>query len=133
MGTRSVVKFYEDDEFICNVYQQYDGYIDGVGKELCNFLKEINIINGIGFDQNVIYKYANGMGCLSSQFIEKFKHKVGGLYLYPERIKDVGYDYIVNYDALSKNLKISVYIYDDLRFNGNLKEYIDFIDNYKEG
>lgn len=40
MGTRSTVKFYdESDEPILCVYQQYDGYISGVGHDLAKFLK----------------------------------------------------------------------------------------------
>ena len=43
MGTRSTVKFYSEfgkEEIILSSYQQSDGYIEGVGHSLANFLKD---------------------------------------------------------------------------------------------
>ena len=48
MGTRSTVKFYSEfdqEEPVVSVYQQYDGYINGVGYDLAIFLKEKTIIH----------------------------------------------------------------------------------------
>jgi hypothetical protein len=41
MGTHSTIKFYNeyDIPLIC-IYQQWDGYISGVGYDLANFLKD---------------------------------------------------------------------------------------------
>ena len=50
MGTRSTITFCEkiDDKIIpyVNIYQQYDGYLEGVGKELCEWLEDKIIVNG---------------------------------------------------------------------------------------
>lgn len=88
MGTRSVIKFYETYEdvkestvFLCAVYQQYDGYLNGVGKELKNFLTSRPFVNGIS-DYNACF---NGAGCCIAQFIKEFKERAGGLYIYPEK------------------------------------------------
>ncbi len=84
MGTRSTVKFYENfeekDELILSVYHQYDGYIDGVGHKLAEFLKNTKIINGI-CNQTMEEGYANGMGCLAAQYVKKFKTRIGCMYL----------------------------------------------------
>ncbi len=50
MGTRSTITFYEKrgTELIpyVNIYQQYDGYLEGVGEDLCKWLKNKIIVNG---------------------------------------------------------------------------------------
>lgn len=73
MGTRSTIKFYEEGSKtpILSVYQQYDGYIDGVGHDLAKWLKNKKIVNG----------YANGMGCLAAQFVADHKTEIGGFYI----------------------------------------------------
>ena len=50
MGTRSTIKFYRNKHnekpnvCVASIYQQYDGYISGVGHELANFLKDKKVI-----------------------------------------------------------------------------------------
>jgi len=83
MSTRSTIKFYSEfdqDEVLVSVYQQFDGYIDGVGYELAKWLSKKNIINGISY-QTMADGYANGMGCLAAQFIKEFKTKIGNFYI----------------------------------------------------
>lgn len=83
MGTRSTVKFYDDydnNSVILSVYQQYDGYIGGVGHDLANWLKDYKIINGFQ-DEKMSDGYANGMGCLAAQFVASQKTKIGNFYL----------------------------------------------------
>ena len=84
MGTRSTIEFietYDGKEIpIAKVYQQYDGYLAGVGKELCKWLIRKIMIDGIGLDQHTP-EYANGLGCLAAQYVHDFKNGVGDLYL----------------------------------------------------
>lgn len=104
MGTRSTIRFYEvhDDAFfekevvpLVNVYQQYDGYLEGVGKQLCLWLKNHYLVNGIS--SNETKGCANGAECLVAQFIRDFKREVGNLYIYPF---DMGFDWIdYNYEV----------------------------------
>ena len=82
MGTRSTVKFYdEQDQPVLSVYQQYDGYISGVGHELAEFLKGKNVVNGFNSTQTMETGYANGIGCLAAQYVAAHKTKIGGFYL----------------------------------------------------
>jgi len=83
MGTRSTIKFIErndsNDTVIASIYQQFDGYPDGVGAHLFEFLNSFTIVNGLGMDNN--QNTANGPGCLAAQFIAKSKVAPGGFYM----------------------------------------------------
>ncbi len=80
MGTRSTVKFYQNQQIVASIYQQYDGYISGVGHDLANWLKTKTVINGIG-DETMETGFANGMGCLAAQYVRENKAKIGGFYM----------------------------------------------------
>lgn len=147
MGTRSLIRFkerYPDGETktLVTIYQQFDGYLNGVGKELAEFLLQKKIINGISSSlQYIDYFYANGPGCLAAQFISKFKTEVGGLYIYPEDCEeqDYNYDVILDYqkyiDAPIGGVKIDdivevrVVKYDetDPIFAGSPSDFLKFI------
>ena len=107
MGTRSIIKFYEDNNLLCAVYQQYDGDLNGVGQELKDFIKSKPFVNGIGEDSNVF----NGSGCFIAQFIANFKTKAGGLYIYPSNCENEEYNYSVkiihNKDYKVKHIEIN--------------------------
>lgn len=84
MGTRSTVRFYsefETEKPILVVYQQFDGYIDGVGKVLAAWLKGKTVINGIRTGQTMAGGFANGMGCLAAQYVAAHKTETGGFYI----------------------------------------------------
>jgi hypothetical protein len=66
---------------VASIYQQFDGYIGGVGHDLANFLKDKTIVNGIGMDQSMATGHANGMGCLAAQYIAQGKERIGGFYM----------------------------------------------------
>lgn len=83
MGTRSTVKFYSEfnqEEVVLAVYQQYDGYIEGVGYTLAKWLKDKKVVNGYNGDQKMKDGYANGMGCLAAQYVADHKTEIGGFY-----------------------------------------------------
>ena len=82
MGTRSLTRFisqHDDEKFVITcVYRQYDGYPQGHGKELADFLNSGVMVNGFGQSEQ---KQFNGIGCLAAQFIAEFKNGVGGIYI----------------------------------------------------
>lgn len=82
MGTRSTVKFFDKDSKkpLLSVYQQYDGYITGVGHELANWLKHKKMVNGFGLSDSMENGVANGMGCLAAQYVAQNKTEIGGFY-----------------------------------------------------
>ena len=142
MGTRSKTSFIKKRgcklEHLVSVYQQYDGYIEGVGYDIANFILDKQICNGIrlGRDMN---KLANGFDCLVAQFIRDFKTEVGGLYITTEdNIQEYNYNVIFDEDLYFNNsfneeletdryFKIKVYDWNNKTlFEGTLKELLDF-------
>lgn len=83
MGTRSTITFIErvhaGDSIVAQVYQQYDGYLEGVGKSLAEWLMSKIMVNGI---PDYEHDYANGIGDLAAQYVHDFKDGIGNLYLY---------------------------------------------------
>jgi hypothetical protein len=86
MGTRSMVYFEEikDGKKVVYVviYQQYDGYKEGVGLKLAKFLSSRTLVNGFSSEHKK-HETANGLGCLAAQYIAHVKDGVGGFYLCP--------------------------------------------------
>jgi len=117
MGTRSTVRFYENGKLILSVYQQYDGYISGVGYDLANFLKDKKIINGIS-GQKMADGYANGMGCLAAQYVASQKTEIGGFYL-----TSAGDMEEYNYEVRFTDGKIIITVMD---FSGTPEELLQF-------
>lgn len=122
MGTRSLTFVYEDNKAIINMYRQYDGYPEGHGQELAEFLGQFAAItNGIRVGET--RKTANGMGCLAAQLVANFKTDVGGFYLYPTSAKDCGQDY--EYHVYQDKVVIKDYDGKQL-FKGTWEEFNNF-------
>ena len=91
MGTRALTFVYnENKEPILNLYSQYDGYIEGHGRELAEFLAGKKLVNGFGSESKAL---ANGMGCLAASLVANFKETVGGFYIHSVTDTDCGQDY----------------------------------------
>lgn len=104
MGTRSLTVFKDNDgREICVLYRQFDGYPEGHGAELRNFLRGFKVVNGISVFKP---KLANGMGCLAAQVIAHFKTEVGGFYLHPPGTRNIWEEWI--YTISYKNGRILV-------------------------
>ena len=101
MGTRSLTFVYDTYKAkngravhrpVINLYRQYDGYPEGHGAELVEFLNQYTLTNGLGAGMPSS-KTANGMGCLAAQLVAHFKDGPGQFYLYPVTAKECGQDY----------------------------------------
>lgn len=143
MGTRSTITFCEkvNDKIIpyVNIYQQYDGYLEGVGKELCEWLEDKIIVNGFSSDDK--RDIANGVGCLVARFISDKKNGVGDFYVYPigegKGYCDYNYTVIINKTYSERKLKDITTIEVDSWgkkpfFKGTIQELLDYIENQKE-
>ena len=98
MGTRCLTVFVdlrkdEKGKEIAVLYRQMDGYPDGHGAELQQFLAKRPIVNGYNStdEQN---KAFNGMGCLAASVVAHFKQAIGEFYLHPPGTRDIGEEYI---------------------------------------
>jgi hypothetical protein len=111
MGTHAVVHFFvqrsrHDKIRVVTFYFQYDGYLEGVGKDLVDFLKSYTIVNGIPFPRKEGIKYANGIGCLAAQFCKEFKNGAGNFYIEPYEEADAYYTYEVVWIEESEEMQI---------------------------
>ena len=95
MGTRSLTRVIDRQEGLSfakghlaknvgksyiNMYKQYDGYKEGMGVDLAEFLLPFTVVNGMRLDED--RKIANGSGCLAAQIVTHFKTDAGGIYLH---------------------------------------------------
>lgn len=79
MGTRSITVVKDQNgQKIIEMYKQYDGYPEGLGAELLDFVKSGKLVNGIGSDEKVF----NGIECFAAQLVDYFKEGAGGIYLH---------------------------------------------------
>ena len=142
MGTRSKTSFIEKrgDKLthLVSVYQQYDGYIEGVGHEIAEYILSKQICNGIRLGRDTS-KLANGFACLIAQFIRDFKTDVGGLYITTyDEIQEYNYNIIFDSDLYYKNsfneeletdkyFEVKVIDWNEqVIFEGTLKELLEF-------
>ena len=116
MGTRSTTKIYNDDMLILSLYKQYDGYVEGWGKELKDFIKSGTFVNGIS--SNETRKIFNGIGDFALQLVCEFKTNVGGLYATNED-DEQEYNYTIRYKYGKgiDNDKIEIKCLEDSSFN----------------
>ena len=155
MGTRSTVKFIEQvkdretkltkEVTLVSIYQQYDGYASGVGLTLAEFLNEVKMVNGISSRDEG--KLANGIGCLSAQYIAHIKEGVGGVYITnPEDQQGYDYEVVVGYEGEGWNQKPTqpiiriggLYVVnnegdddEEMDFEGTPQEFIDLVNSGK--
>lgn len=98
MSTRASIRFFEGDREYIKLYHHWDGYIEGLGYDIANWLLKKRVVNGIGGDTTNI---CNGTGCLIAQFIHDFKTEPGNLYVEPIDSGDEWCDY--NYKIVLKD------------------------------
>lgn len=92
MGTRSTTKIYENGKLILALYKHWDGYLEGWGKELKEFLSSKKFVNGIRLGEED--KVFNGIGDFALQLVCKFKEGSGGLYATTEDDKQA-FNYVI--------------------------------------
>ena len=96
MGTRSLTIVKESIDPSCEdiivMYKQFDGYPEGMGVKLANFLEGYIIINGIPPNPNP--KSANGIHDLAAQLVAEFTNGIGEIYLHPSGTRDVWEEFI---------------------------------------
>lgn len=141
MGTRSLTTFIErwEDETtkkqkelkIVTMYRQMDGYPEGHGLDLAQFLAGGKLVNGIAVNESKLV--FNGMGCLSAQAIAYFKDGPGGIYLHRGGTKNCWeqYRYEVIHTEGSKEILLRCYdVYKKKWiFEGTPQNFISSLEN----
>jgi hypothetical protein len=124
MGTRSSTKFISDGKSFANLFGMWDGDPSGHGKDLAEFISEIQYANsrqGPGT--------ANGIHCLAAQVVAHFKTEPGGFYLLdPDQDEEWNYD-IVEGDETGWGIIVfgGSRKYADVKFFGTPQELLDWI------
>jgi len=119
MGTRSLTFVYDGEKPIINMYRQFDGYTEGHGQELAEFLLSGEMVNGYSSKTE---KQFNGMGCLAAQMIAEFKNGVGGFYIHAVTDTDCWQDY--EYHVYAD--KVVIKDPSEVIFSGTYAELKDF-------
>lgn len=144
MGTRSLTFVYDGVNPVINMYRQYDGYPEGHGAELAEFLNSGKITNGIPVNSDKPVKFFNGVGCLAAQMVSHFKMDAGGIYLYPATALDCGQDFEYHIEVTKDDFHIRIVNRgvnffglqnsntNEVIFEGNLKEFTKFCSSADE-
>ena len=86
MGTRSLTYILdEDDQTLCQIYRQFDGYPSGQGQALYDVLHGRHLVNGIScddYEKEERWPF-NSMGCLAAEVVKTLKNRIGDIYLRP--------------------------------------------------
>ncbi len=96
MGTRCLVEIYDgNNNIICTLYRQYDGYPEGMRADIEKILYHAVITNGISSMERRA-NYFNGMEELATIVVMKLKQSspCGNVYLFQAGIRNVGEEYI---------------------------------------
>lgn len=125
MGTRSTVKFYSNEKNILSVYQQYDGYVSGVGEQLAHLFKKYQIVNGLPLYGEG--HYANGFEELALFYVMDNKDGSGNIYATTED-DEQNFNYEI-YSGMSTVQRIRVHVYGDTIFDGDLDGFMKFVEN----
>jgi hypothetical protein len=86
------------EQHVMTMFNMSDSYPSGLGNDLHEFLKGMQITRGISLSRVPDQKTANGMECLAAQLVARFKTGVGGIYIYsPEIVEtDAQFIYVLN-------------------------------------
>lgn len=133
MGTRSLTHVMHQGKPLVTIYRQFDGYPEGMGKELADFLTPIRLVNGlpVGKENKSV---ANGIDCLAAQLIAHLKTEPGDIYLCHPNSSNCGEEYTYFIKDDKGTIHLSVYetndngkISEEPLFSGAPSEYAAFL------
>lgn len=124
MTTHAKIIIKENQQPLVTFYKHSDGYLESLGKEIAEFLKDMVIVNGYSVING---KQANGMGCLAAQLCQHFKEDVGEFYITFNNQDPEEYNY-----SIGKNYISVTDIDDKLLFVGNWQEYYRYVSKLKD-
>ncbi len=112
----------EPNKTIVDIYHHWDGYPEGLGVTLANYLDGKKITNGLGRDNNNLF---NGMGCLAASLVAELKDGPGDVYIEPRESHGwIDYQYYIWGDTY-KDIWISIFSEGDCIFVGLPTQLLD--------
>lgn len=108
MGTRALIHIKDQGKTLVTIYKHWDGYPDGLGKNLERLLEGASVKNGYQYGDEAP-KVFNGMGCLAAWLIKALKEGIGDVYLYPPDSTDTGEEYVYIISVQNNRLCLNTY------------------------
>jgi hypothetical protein len=104
MGTRALIHVKDSgrhSETLTTIYCHSDGYPEGLGRRIADFIRDKKISNGIVRD------CFNSMGCLAASLISHLKEGAGGIYVYKPDSKNIFENYTYTVYTTEDNMEMS--------------------------
>lgn len=122
MGTRSTTHFIPENSKtpILSIYRQFDGYPEGHGQAVAEFLAPFMVVNGYSTGMKV-GSHANGIECLAAQFVAAFKTSIGNIYITSKSDRQE-YDYFIHVSN-NGNIRMVVKSGRKTLYDGSPKDY----------
>ena len=116
----------EPNQTIVDIYHHWDGYPEGLGVTLADYLNGKKVTNGLGRDNNNLF---NGMGCLAASLVAELKDGPGDVYIEPRESHGwIDYQYYIWGDTY-KDIWISIFSDDECIFVGKPQQLLDKYDD----
>ena len=116
----------EPNKTIVDIYHHWDGYPEGLGVTLADYLNGKKVTNGLGRDNNNLF---NGMGCLAASLVAELKDGPGDVYIEPRESHGwIDYQYYIWGDTY-KDIWISIFSDDECIFVGKPQQLLDKYDD----
>lgn len=107
MATRASIIMKEEGKPILAIYKHWDGYPNGLGKELKDIIDGGKITDGLGSNTKLGQVF-NGAGCLFSSIISILKKQPGDVYITSiDNVGKSGEEYIYEIDVINNEAKLS--------------------------
>jgi hypothetical protein len=117
-------EFEKDAKPLINLYRQYDGYVEGHGAKLADFLNGMYVVNGLGLD-NENKKISQWHGLFSRLKLILTLKMVLVSFTYTHQ--RVGMDCWQEYEYHIYSDKVIIKAYEDNIFEGTWQEFIDYV------
>ena len=133
MGTRATIHIARREEGVSfseipekkliSIYNHWDGYPEGLGVILAEYLEDKKIVNGLGDRQAPVF---NGLGCLAASLIAELKDGPGDIYIDdPENPHGwIDYEYYI-WGTEHKDIWISIFDGDECIFVGKPTQLLE--------
>ncbi len=116
----------EPNQTIVDIYHHWDGYPEGLGVTLADYLNGKKVTNGLGRDNDNLF---NGMGCLAASLVAELKDGPGDVYIEPRESHGwIDYQYYIWGDTY-KDIWISIFSNDECIFVGKPQQLLDKYDD----
>ena len=116
----------EPNQTIVDIYHHWDGYPEGLGVTLADYLNGKKVTNGLGRDSDNLF---NGMGCLAASLVAELKDGPGDVYIEPRESHGwIDYQYYIWGDTY-KDIWISIFSDDECIFVGKPQQLLDKYDD----